>query len=291
MYARTLTYGVAGLASMAYGQLQRISNFGENPTGLTMDAYIPSTLSANPGLVLALHPCGGSGTRYAQMADYTAYASERDFVVVYPSSSRDFNCWDVATSMSLTRDGGGDSTGLANMLRYAIDTWGVDSTKSHVTGSSSGCMMTNVMIAAYPDFFASATCYSGVAAGCLSGSPGSSPISADPTCANGEIQLSDEEWAERARNMYPGYTGPYPSLKTLHGTADTLVFIPNLDQQLAQWSTIHAIELMSSNPNTPQSGYTELVYGDGTKLVGYSAEGVGHTVPVNTGLDIEWFGL
>lgn len=31
--------------------------------------------------------------------------------------------------------------------------------------------------------------------------------------------------------------------------------------------------------NTPQSGYTKIVYGDGTRLVGYSAAGVGHFVP------------
>ena len=43
--------------------------------------------------------------------------------------------------------------------------------------------------------------------------------------------------------------------------------------------------------NNPQSGYTQLVYGDGTKLVGYSAQGVGHTVPIHESVDLAWFGL
>ena len=43
--------------------------------------------------------------------------------------------------------------------------------------------------------------------------------------------------------------------------------------------------------NTPQSGYTQLVYGDGTKLVAYSASGVGHTVPVHEDVDLKWFGI
>jgi acetylxylan esterase len=31
------------------------------------------------------------------------------------------------------------------------------------------------------------------------------------------------------------------------------------------------------------------VYGDGTQLIGYSAVGVGHTVPVHETIDLAWF--
>jgi acetylxylan esterase len=279
------------LALTAHGQLQNIPSFGNNPTNLRMDVYVPSSRPANPAVVLALHPCGGSGSQYAQMTGYTNLADQKGFIAIFPSSSRDFNCWDVATTASLTRNGGGDSTGLATMVDYAIKTWSADPARIYVTGSSSGCMMTNVMIAAYPDVFDAATCYSGVAAGCLKGSPGSSPISADPTCANGQINLTPEGWAQRARDIYPGYTGTYPRFATLHGTADTLVRPANLDQQLAQWSTLKGLTRTASNANTPQSGYTQFVYGDGKELVGYSAQNVGHTVPVNSALDMQWFGL
>jgi acetylxylan esterase len=282
---------VLAFASWASAQLTTVPNFGNNPTGLTMEVFRPSNLPQKPAIVLALHPCGGSGGGYAGQTGYTNLASQRGFIAIFPSSRRDFNCWDVATTSSLTRDGGGDSTGLANMVKYAIQTWGADASRVFVTGSSSGCMMTNVMIAAYPDLFKAATCYSGVAAGCLRGSPGSSPISADPTCANGQINQTPAQWAQRAKDIYPGYSGAYPKLKTLHGTADSLVRIANLDQQLAQWSTIHGISLTATRPNTPQNGYTELVYGDGSKLVGISAANVGHTVPVNSALDMAWFGL
>ena len=43
--------------------------------------------------------------------------------------------------------------------------------------------------------------------------------------------------------------------------------------------------------NTPQSGYTKIIYGDGSKLVGISGQGVGHTVPVHENDDLAWFGL
>jgi acetylxylan esterase len=47
--------------------------------------------------------------------------------------------------------------------------------------------------------------------------------------------------------------------------------------------------------NTPQSGYTQTIYGEGTTttamLVGYSAQGVGHTVPVHESMDLAFFGI
>jgi acetylxylan esterase len=47
--------------------------------------------------------------------------------------------------------------------------------------------------------------------------------------------------------------------------------------------------------NSPQSGYTQTIYGDGTavtaNLVGYSAQGVGHSVPQHPDMDIAFFGL
>lgn len=43
--------------------------------------------------------------------------------------------------------------------------------------------------------------------------------------------------------------------------------------------------------NNPQSGYTQMVFGDGTQYVGYSAQGVGHTVPVHESLVLDWFGI
>lgn len=79
------------------------------------------------------------------------------------------------------------------MIQYTIKTYSADANKVFVTGSSSGCMMTNVMMATYPDVVKAGSCYSGVAAGCLAGSPGASPGTADPRCANGQIQKSQAD--------------------------------------------------------------------------------------------------
>jgi acetylxylan esterase len=279
-------------AAMAAAQLQSVTDFGETyNTQLQMEIYVPAAPAESPAVVLALHPCGGTGSQYFGQTQYTSIADSIGAILIYPSSPKDNNCWDVATTQTLTHDGNGDSQVLASMVDYVLSTYGGDPSKVFVTGSSSGCMMTNVMSAVYPELFAAASCYSGVAAGCLAGSPGSSPTTADPACAAGQIQKTGEEWAEQVRAMYPGYEGAYPRFLTWHGEADYFVNYPNLAEQLKEWSALHGVELTSEEQNTPDSGYTKMIYGDGTQLVGISAAGVGHTVPVHPQQDFEWFGL
>ncbi|KAK3955782.1 Alpha/Beta hydrolase protein [Pseudoneurospora amorphoporcata] len=287
---------LASKCGVATGSLQPVTNFGEHPTGLDLQIYVPKNLGPNPTVILALHYCSGTGPLYSQLSNYDPLAdARRSFVVLYPSTPHDNNCWDVASSKSLTRDAGGDTTSLANMVRWAISEYDADPSKIFVTGSSSGCMMSNVMAATYPDLFSAVSCYSGVAAGCLAGSPGASPTTADPTCANGDNRKTGPEWAALLKGMFgkpEGYTeGEYPKVQTWHGEADLFINYPNLAEQLKQWSTVLGVSFSKNETDTPQSGYTKIVYGDGSKLIGYSARGVGHTVPVHPEADLQWFGL
>jgi acetylxylan esterase len=64
---------------------------------------------------------------------------------------------------------------------------------------------------------------------------------------------------------------------------------------MKQWSNVLGLTAKVDKTNTPQSGYTQTIYGDGTaataQLVGYSASGVGHTVPVHEAMDLSFFGI
>lgn len=151
--------------------------------------------------------------------------------------------------------------------------------------------MTNVMMATYPDVISAATCYSGVAAGCEAGSPGASPSTSDPRCANGQIIKTQAEWVAQAKAMFPGYTGNYPRLMTYGGTADTLVRVANVGEQLKQWSGLLGVSYSRNVTNTPAPNYTEEIYGDGTKLIGVIAQDVAHWVPAHENADMQWFGL
>lgn len=151
-------------------------------------------------------------------------------------------------------------------------------------------MMTNVMCGAYPDVFAAASCYSGFPAGCLAGAAGSSAETGNPACAWGEAR-SSEDWAQAVWDMYPGYNGTYPRTMIWHGTADDMILYPNLAETLKQWSTVFDLSFTKNVTDDPHPGYTKMIYGDGMQLLRYSAEGVGHTVPADVEVDLEWFGL
>ncbi|KAL1872757.1 hypothetical protein VTK73DRAFT_1363 [Phialemonium thermophilum] len=275
--------------------LKPITDWGNNPTNLELQVYEPNRLAKHPAIILALHICGSSGPEYAEFTNYNSLADQYGFVVLYPSTKNDFNCWDGATNATLTRDGGGDSTGLANMVRWAIVTYQGGSSNhryaTFIVGSSSGCMMVNLMCAAYPDLFAAASCYSGVPVGCIAGSPGSSPQEADPACPEGRIILSGARWAAWVHSIDPGYRGPYPRIQLWHGAVDPLISVTNLGEELKQWSYVFDIEFSHNETDVPGVGYTKMVYGNGTRLLGYLAEWAGHPVPVDPTVDLKWFGI
>lgn len=76
-----------------------------------------------------------------------------------------------------------------------------------------------------------------------------------------------------------------------HGTADTTLAYPNYAEALKQWSNVHKVELTQNKTNTPEAKYTEQVFGDGTKLLGFSAQGIGHNVPLHETLELEFYGI
>jgi acetylxylan esterase len=222
-----------------------------------------------------------------------SYADTRGFIAVVPSTTRDNHCWEVNTAKGLRHGGGGDADSIASTLRYTLNKYKADPKKVFSTGTSSGGMMTNVIAATYPDLIAAGAAFSGVAAGCLAGSPGASPVSADPHCADGKINKSGAQWGAQVRAMYPAFKGTYPRMQIWHGTADRLVKYPNLGEALKEWSYLHGVSFAKNVSNSPQARYTKMVYGDGTKVVGYSAQGVGHTVPYrgNQKAMLDFFGI
>lgn len=191
---------------------------------------------------------------------------------------------------SLTHDGGGDAQGIVSMVNYTLTKYGGDASKVFVMGSSSGAMMSNVMAAVYPDVFAAASAYSGVAHACFYGSATSTPFGSNQTCAHG-LTHTPAEWAAFVRNSYPSYMGEYPRVQIWHGLADTLVYPQAGYEALKQWSEVHKVDLAKNVTGVPSTAYTQMVYGDGSKVVGYFGQGVGHTAPVNEQNMLRFFGL
>ncbi|EWC48707.1 hypothetical protein DRE_00012 [Drechslerella stenobrocha 248] len=281
----------AGLANGA--SLQSVSNWGSNPSGIGMSIYVPDRLAARPPILVALHGCGGSGQQMYSSSRFQTFADQYGFIVIYPSSNnRQSNCWDNHSKESLTRNGGGDTQGVAQQVQYALDRYNGDPNRVHVFGFSSGAMLTNNMAATYPDVFESGAAFAGTPAACWAGAGGSSPSNSNTTCANGQITKSAQEWGNYARNAYPGYNGRRTRMQIWHGAADNLVYPANLQEALKQWSNVLGVSLTSTDSNTPESGYTQYKYGDGSKLLGFSAAGLGHGgVPFHESQVLSWFGV
>jgi acetylxylan esterase len=119
--------------------------------------YVPDTLAANPPILVNPHACHGSaqaaytGSQYATLASTYGFI----FIVIYPDSPNTVDkCWDVSSSETLSHNGGGDSLGIVSMVKMTLAKYNGNANCVFVTGTSSGAMMTNVLVSAYPDVFA-----------------------------------------------------------------------------------------------------------------------------------------
>jgi len=143
---------------------------------------------------MQLHPCLSSASRFFDMTNLPSYADSNGFILIYPGTPNQSNCWDVHNPASLTHGQGGDALGIISMVNYALNRYSADRQRVFVMGFSSGGMMTNVMAGAYPDVFAAAASYSGVAFGCFQGK--------SPFPFRGS-------WAETGRPLLRGFDGDF----------------------------------------------------------------------------------
>ncbi|ORY07660.1 putative Acetylxylan esterase A [Clohesyomyces aquaticus] len=263
-----------------------------------MYVYQGKNLKKPAPIVVAVHHCQGSAQGYSGETKYQPLADKYGAIIIYPNSKSGGGCFDVASQASLTHNGGGDSQTIANMVKYAVTNYGGDAERVFVTGSSSGAMMTQVLAGAYPDVFKAASAYSGVPAGCfaVSGSTATQdPPGWNNNCANGQVTKTAAQWGDLVRGYYPSYAGNRTRMLIWHGTADNTLKYPNYQESLKEWSNVLDLTTSANTANTPQSGYTMTIYGSGTattaQLVGYSGQGVGHTVPVHESMDFAFFGI
>ncbi|KAF7162613.1 hypothetical protein CNMCM5623_007838 [Aspergillus felis] len=273
------------------GSLEHVTDFGSNPTNVGMYIYVPKNLAAKPGIVVAIHYCTGTAQAYYTGSPYAKLAEQYGFIVIYPESPYEGKCWDVSSKATLTHNGGGNSNSIANMVSWTLKQYNADSSKVFVTGSSSGAMMTNVMAATYPELFAAATVYSGVAAGCFMSA--TNQVDAwNSTCSQGQSIATPEVWAGVAKAMYPGYNGSRPKMQIYHGSADTTLLPENYKETCKQWAGAFGYNYAAPRSvveNTPEAKYETTTWGD--KLQGIYATGVGHTVPIHGERDMIWFGF
>ncbi|MEN3608931.1 PHB depolymerase family esterase [Plantactinospora sp. ZYX-F-223] len=289
--ALAATAAVILAAPASAATLTEVTSFGTNPSNIRMHLYVPDRVATRPAVVVAVHYCGGSGPGFHSQTGYASLADRYGFIVIYPSVTRSSGCWDVSSPSALRRGGGSDPVGIASMVSYTQQRYNADPDRIFVTGSSSGAMMTNVLLADYPDVFKAGASFAGVPFACFATTNGSEWNS---TCSSGQLVKTPQEWGDLVRNAYPGYTGPRPRMQIWHGTNDDTLRYPNFGEQIKQWTNVHGLTQTPSFTDTPQSGYTRTRYG-GTggmaPVEAISMQGVTHNLPIDAAQVIRFFGL
>ena len=244
--ATTLTVLLAApLALMATrsasaASLQQVSNWGVSglPSDVTMSVYVPDRVATNPPILTLVHYCGGTASAVfgqAQGGGIVSAADQYGFIMVVPSSGR---CWDVESNKAWTRDGGGDSHAIKQMVTYAIGKYGANADRVYSTGDSSGGMMTELLLAVYPDIFKAGAAFAGMPAGCRGASESGTAMGYSGACAGGSVMHTAPEWGDIVRKMAPGYTGHRPRVQLFHGDADTTIRYANFTEAIKEWTNV-----------------------------------------------------
>lgn len=273
--------------------LTEIKNFGTNPSNLQMYLYVPDHVAPHPAVVVVVHYCTGSGPAMYSGTEFASLADRYGFIAVYPSVTRASKCFDVSSPQALRRGGGSDPVGIKSMVDWTVRTYGADTSRVFATGTSSGAMMTNVLLGDYPDVFAAGSAFAGVPFACFATTNGSEWNS---DCANGAITRTPQQWGDLVRGAYPGYSGPRPRMQLWHGTQDDTLRYPNFGEEIKQWTNVKGVGQTPARTDSPQSGWTRTRYGstgDQAPVEAISLQGVGHNL-VTSGMAarvITFFGL
>ncbi|WFE28283.1 PHB depolymerase family esterase [Solwaraspora sp. WMMD791] len=289
---------VPALTPAHAASLVEVTNFGNNPGGMRMHVYVPDNRPANPAIVVAMHGCGGSGPGFYSGSEFASLADRYGYIVIYPSAMQQAgfgNCFDVWSDAAKRRGGGSDPVSIVSMINYVQQQYRGDPNRVYATGSSSGGMMTNHMLAVYPDVFKAGAAFMGVPYNCFANAADYPPGSSQ--CTGGNMNRTPQQWGDAVRQQaYPGYTGPRPRVQLWHGTNDTLVPFSLLQESVEQWTNVFGLSQTPTSTDTPQPNWNRRRFADSSGTVqveAYSIQGAGHSLPSSgmAAAAITFFGL
>ncbi|MFF5860526.1 alpha/beta hydrolase family esterase [Streptomyces sp. NPDC012751] len=262
--------------------LTRVSDFGSNPGALAMYVYRPAALPDHPPVVVALHGCTQGAQVYADNSGLPQLADRDGFLLVLAetgtanNASKCFNWFQTGDN----RRGQGEALSVRQMVSRAVSAYGADPQRVYVTGLSAGGAMTAVMLATYPDVFAAGAVVAGLPYDCTKDT---SPY----TCMNPGVDRSPADWAQRARDAYPSYTGAWPRAAIWYGDQDTTVVPRNATELRDQWTALHGLSQTPTRTTTIGPNATrqdQYLAADGTVAVEVDrVPGIGHGTPVDPG--------
>ena len=245
LFAAALVLTIARAASAA--SLQQVSNWtggvANLPSDVLMYVYVPDKVVANPPVLTLIHSCDSNASVVlGQAGGLKSAADQYGFIIVVPQSNpTSLRCWTTDSTQVWTRDKGGDSNAIKQMVVYALSKYQANADRVYVTGCSSGAMMTE-LLGAYPEIFKAGSSFAGMPGGCHGPNDNSSNATGyNGTCAGGPVNYTAQQWGDLVRAMDPGYTGHRPRLQLFHGSAGS-------DHQLLEHGGVRAAVHQSPEP-------------------------------------------
>ncbi|MBN1606224.1 MAG: PHB depolymerase family esterase [Polyangiaceae bacterium] len=236
--------------------LQQVDDWGSSgmPSDVSMYIYVPDKVADNPPILTLIHYCGGTASAVfgqAQGGGIVSKADQYGFIMVVPSCGR---CWDVMSDKTWKREGGGDSHAIRQMVQYAVEQYKGNADRAYATGDSSGAMMTELLIALYPDVFKGGSTMAGMPAGCRGSGESGNSTGYSGACAGGSVDHTAQEWADIVDQMYPGYSGHRGRVQLFHGDADTTIRYKNHTEAIEEWIGVLGLDTTPDSETTVTLG-------------------------------------
>jgi acetylxylan esterase len=180
------------------------------------------------------------------------------------------------------------------MVNYVLQKYMGDPSRVFSMGTSSGAMMTNVLLGAYPDVFAAGSAWAGVAFGCYADAKGGVDTWSDD-CATDKVMKTGAEWEKIVRAAYPSYNGWRPKIHVLHGTVDEVLAPQNLEEEIKEWTAVLGLgnATIRVATNDINQGWTtqSWTWKGEERFRATSAKGVTHNIQMDTETILNWFDL
>lgn len=265
----------------AIGQLERFNYEGDNPGELSFFRYVPPAALNNPDvpLVIVLHGCGQDARQINALAGWTALADELGLLLLFPEQKKLNNmgdCFNWFLANDVEPFGGEMHSIYIATQAFRREYSG---TRNYVYGVSAGAAMALAMLYNYPDFFRAGAVLAG----------GAFKYHDSMLSAATYLQQSNTYPAEIMLGFLPErirrYSGPFPSLVSIHGTSDPVVHVAHQEGLRKQYLAWTRSETAEEEASAPRDGIRRRQFSlneaKTEQLVLYTLEGMGHAVPVD----------
>lgn len=265
------------IAPQGSPRLAALHPFGSDPGALQAKIYIPDNLPANSPLVVVLHGSMQTAEIYDHGSGWSKLADQLGVAMLYPQQIRannllrSFNWFKLGDS----HRGGGEPLSIRQMIQRVVIDFGINPQRIFVTGLSSGGAMASVMLATYPEVFASGAVIGGL------------PYRTATSVMQAFFRMkgyggSSGKTLDALVRRASANSGRWPTISVWHGTGDDVVHPSNATAIVRQWQRLHRVEGLPTRTEIVD-GYPRRVWCDhsGREVIEeYVITKMGHGTPL-----------